>query len=196
MAGAKEYYVYFYLRDDGTPYYIGKGSKNRAFVKGKGQIKPPKDKSKILVRHNNLTEMGSFILERYYIKWFGRKDNGTGILRNRTDGGDGCSGYRHNENSKNKMRIAKLGKSPYNKGIKRPGIGGVKKGNVPWNTNGIKSWIITTPSNETLEINNLSEFCRNNGLSDGAMVKIAKGLRKIHKGYKCYYKEDYLNVGK
>lgn len=27
----------------------------------------------------------------------------------------------------------KIGHIPYNKGIKRPGIGGVKKGNIPWN---------------------------------------------------------------
>ena len=42
------YYVYAYLRTDGTPYYIGKGSRKRAWTKGKGEVSPPRDISKIV----------------------------------------------------------------------------------------------------------------------------------------------------
>ena len=127
------YYTYAYLRENGTPYYIGKGKGDRAFNKYKGEIKLPKDKSRIIFLKKNLTEEKSFKHEIYMISIFGRKDLGTGILHNKTDGGDGSSGAIRNEETKRKLSEANKGKliseetkrklSEANKGENHPNYG-------------------------------------------------------------------------
>lgn len=88
------FYVYFWVRskstetgDIGTVYYVGKGSGKRAWRRG-----GPENKKYVIIAESNLTEIGAFALERRMVRWYGRIDNDTGILRNMTDGGPGGAG--------------------------------------------------------------------------------------------------------
>ena len=104
------YYTYAYLREDKTPYYIGKGQRNRIYSKSR-IVHPPKDKSRIIFLKQNLTEEEAFKHEIYMIDVFGRIDLGTGILHNLTDGGEGHSGYKKSEEEKENLRIKSTGKT-------------------------------------------------------------------------------------
>jgi hypothetical protein len=89
------YYVYAYLREDGTPYYIGKGKKKRAWAdhpRDNGIELRPVDLTRIKIIAHKLFEHEAYSLEKILIKQYGRKDLNTGILRNMADGGEGRTG--------------------------------------------------------------------------------------------------------
>ena len=120
----KNFYVYVFLREDGTPYYVGKGKGKRCYSNDGRTFPRPSDTSRILKLKQNLTEEESFKYERYYIFLYGRKDNGTGILRNLTDGGEGMSGHIPSSETiqKRSQTLKEYWKgrerpSPHNKGI-------------------------------------------------------------------------------
>lgn len=91
----KEYYTYAYLREDGTPYYIGKGHGYRINESRHSVSLPPKNRRLILKNFNSEDE--AFKHEVYMISVYGRKDLGTGVLRNRTSGGEGSVNVKRTE---------------------------------------------------------------------------------------------------
>jgi hypothetical protein len=91
------YYTYAWLRIDGTPYYIGKGHDRRAWVFRKKGVNRPRDRSRIIILKKEMSEGDAFRHEVYMIHVLGRKDQGTGILHNRTDGGEGLSGFVYSD---------------------------------------------------------------------------------------------------
>jgi|688.fasta_scaffold630099_2 hypothetical protein len=84
------WYVYAYLRKNKTPYYIGKGSGKRCYVKhrrGNGGFSAP-EKERILILKEFNNEDECFQFEKYMIFLYGRKIDG-GILINECLGGLG-----------------------------------------------------------------------------------------------------------
>ena len=86
------FYTYAFLREDGTPYYIGKGSGNRCYVKcGRNVGMPPRER--IIKLKENLTEEDAFRHEVYLIAILPN-------LHNLTDGGEGASGHKKTDEEK------------------------------------------------------------------------------------------------
>jgi group I intron endonuclease len=103
------YCVYFYVREDDSPYYVGMGRKQRPFAKhahrqDKGDFKP-QNIEQIKIVHENLSQEDAYKLEIFYIQKYGRKCDG-GILINLTEGGEGA---KHNEETRKKLSLIKTG---------------------------------------------------------------------------------------
>jgi hypothetical protein len=108
----KEYYTYAHVRNDTNKiFYIGKGTGNRAYV--------TRDRNKfwkrIVTKHGHTvdilaywpTEAEAFEHEKLLIECFRKMGYN---LTNQTDGGEGISGLRHNEETRAKMSTSKKGK--------------------------------------------------------------------------------------
>lgn len=225
MTNFNRFYTYAYLREDKTPYYIGKGSGNRAYKKCRKYVKPPEDVSRIIFLKQNLTEEQAFNHEIYMISVFGRKDLGTGILHNKTDGGEGVSGItpwnkgiHHSEKTKQKIKYKrkfqiisnetkdkmsklrkgislsedhkiKIGQSNKgkNKGKCLSKIHREKISNSLYDRKTLKTYKIIYPDGKIKFIDNISKFCRSLPdlkLDISALLKVSKGIIKVHKGFK------------
>lgn len=121
------YYVYMYLKENGTPFYVGKGKGNRHLAHlQEAKKSSTKDTNKLKINtikkmlnegkepsivfvDKNIDEDSAFELEEFLISEIGRIDLKTGTLTNLTNGGDGASGTIITESTRNKRRLKMQG---------------------------------------------------------------------------------------
>jgi hypothetical protein len=176
MVNPNRFYTYAYLREDRTPYYIGKGNGDRVYYKSKKHFQPPKDKNRIIFLKQNLTEEEAFRHEIYMISVFGRKDLGTGILHNRTDGGEGVSGLVHNEETRKRMSELKKGKSQPEEHKRK--ISEAHKGEKNYLS---KLWKITKNNGEEILVWGLHGWGKENNYHHNGLYSVYTGKYKKHK---------------
>jgi hypothetical protein len=184
------FYVYAYLRDsDLTPYYIGKGINGRAWRKHYNINRPPNFRNIIIVE-SNLTEIGAFAIERRLIKWYGRKDTGTGILRNKTDGGEGSAGM--SASAKKLIAQKLLGKPKSLAHIKNLKDSKRKANHPAWNKGVPGSsyrstrCMFVSPSGIMEEFLSLRQGCKKHSLSLKLMCQVINGSRPDNNGWIVY----------
>jgi len=131
------YYIYRHIRlDTNTPFYIGKGSNNRANLK-KGrntywQNIVNKTEYKVEILKDELTEKEAFKLERKLISLY--KTYGY-CEANLADGGIGCAGYKHTPEAIEKIRKHFTGKKRSKEDCKKMSKAQLErfKTDSPWN---------------------------------------------------------------
>lgn len=114
------FYVYAWQYPDGRTFYIGKGcgrrdkeestGRNKIFKRILAKIRRDGGHPRTVRWQEGLREEDAHHLEIAYIKLFGRRDLGTGVLCNLTAGGEG--GSNPSEETRVKIGSANRGKTP------------------------------------------------------------------------------------
>lgn len=129
-----EYYVYLHKRlSDNRVFYVGKGKNGRC----KSRSGKNKHWHNTVAKHGyyieiikeNISEQYAFYIEILTIRNF--KTCGFN-LTNRSVGGEGNSGVVHTEETKQKWRIAKLGKKQSPEHAKKSAMSRIGKRNTAW----------------------------------------------------------------
>lgn len=133
MKTKNNFYVYLHIqKDNGKPFYVGKGCGNRATQK-KSRTEfwnniVNRHGRDVIFLEKDLTEQEAFEKEVYWIKRIGRRDLGLGTLVNLSDGGEGSTGHKWTEEQRQQASIDRKGRMPWNTGKECPQLKGEKNG--------------------------------------------------------------------
>ena len=117
-----QFYTYIYRdpRKNHEPFYVGKGQGSRCFkhltgtsnVRFRNKLKALNNLDLLpqIEIWNTSCEGASWLLEILFIQKYGRLDLGTGTLCNKTNGGEGTSGYKLTDETKRKISDALTGR--------------------------------------------------------------------------------------
>lgn len=201
-------YVYRHIRlDKNEPFYIGIGSQDkyrRAYLKqSRNQLWKniaAKTDYEVEILFDELSWEQAGKKEIEFIALYGKKENG-GILANLTDGGGGIIGYKHSEEAKRKisvesksrkrqprteetkekLRLANLGKTGPNKGKSpsqetREKIANTLRGRVGAN----KGMIMSEETKRKISLSKKGKSSLKKGikLSEEVKNKVSEGLKK------------------
>jgi hypothetical protein len=213
------WYVYKHIRlDNNQPFYIGIGNKKkyfRAYEKNKrnNYWKNIYKKTNFLVEivYDKLSKIEASKKEIELILLYGRTDTNSGILCNLTDGGDGIWNCKRSDETKEKLRLGKLGNKNPQFGKKQSKEVVEKRlvkirGHKMTDERKHKHSLATIKSGQAKEtividykngvelgvFHSISEACRYVGLNPikhcGKASMVANGKRKQVKGYSFKFK--------
>ena len=104
--------MYAYVREDGSPYYIGIAKDPRRPFRNRSRpVPPPKDRDRVRVIRRRLTWEEAGEWEKKFIAHYGLASEG-GILRNQNYGGAGTSGATPEVRAAASARMRALHNSP------------------------------------------------------------------------------------
>jgi len=177
------YYTYAYLREDGTPYYIGKGSGKRIHnPSGKCVNLPPLNRRIKLKEF--VDEESAYKHEEYMIAILGRKDIGTGMLRNMCDGGKSGTRQLVSQETREKRRRAMLGKK-WKLSVQK--VENIREGACK------HFYMITHKDGKVCYTKNLRKWSKDNNLDHGPMYKLLHNKFVNKKGnYKGWVNVQYV----
>ena len=120
MSEERKHYIYLHLKDNDfyEVFYVGLGSSFKRYKSSSGRSQIWKNYTnkhglQYKIVSSNLTLEEATELEKFFIKEFGRMDQGLGPLINLTAGGEGrlgTKGYKLSEETKHKMSVSKKGR--------------------------------------------------------------------------------------
>lgn len=170
------FYVYTHHRlDDGSCFYVGKGTKNRAYVKStrnqywKNIVNKHGYFVKIVI--HNCPEKFALMLEQKLIAFY-KKNNIN--LTNMTEGGEGVSGLVLSPETK-----AKISKKRKQRNTSINELVNLKQGPLKREVN----FCFKGPNGKIYTGKNITQFAKENNLNYQHLVALKTGKRKSHKGW-------------